>query len=55
MKRFIHRENVKHYQRLLETTFDESERQRISKLLAEEEAKEAGTIANQSHKAVGFE
>jgi hypothetical protein len=38
VRRFIHRENIKHYKRLLERTTDESERQRILKLLAEEEA-----------------
>ena len=39
MHRFIHRENVKHYKLLLERTTDEAERERITKLLAEEEAK----------------
>lgn len=55
MERFIHRENIRHYQRLMEMTVDESERQRIFRLLAEEEAKEAGSLAKQSNKAVGFE
>jgi rubrerythrin len=40
MQRFIHRENIKHYRSLLETTTDENERRTILKLLAEEEAKE---------------
>jgi len=39
MQRFIHRENIKHYQKLLERTTDEAERRRILNLLAEEEAK----------------
>jgi ribosomal protein L22 len=38
--RFIRRENVKHYRQLLEQTTDEDERQRIMKLLAEEEKKQ---------------
>jgi hypothetical protein len=39
MRQFIHRANVQHFQRLLEQTTDEAERQRILGLLAEEEAK----------------
>ncbi len=39
MRRFVHRENIKHYKQLLERTTDEAERQRINTLLAEEEAK----------------
>ena len=39
MQHFIHRENIKHFQKLLERTTDEAERQRIMTLLAEEEAK----------------
>jgi hypothetical protein len=38
--RFIRRENVKHYRHLLAQTTDEAERQRILKLLAEEEKKQ---------------
>jgi hypothetical protein len=38
--RFIRRENVKHYRQLLGQTTDEAERQRIMKLLAEEEKKQ---------------
>jgi hypothetical protein len=38
MRRFVHRENIKHYKQLLERTTDEAERRRILKLLAEEEA-----------------
>jgi hypothetical protein len=38
--RFIRRENVKHYRLLFEQTTDEAERQRILKLLAEEEKKQ---------------
>ena len=39
MRRFIHYENIKHFKELLERTPDEAERDRILKLLAEEEAK----------------
>lgn len=39
MDRFIHDENLRHYRRLLERTTDPDERQRILKLVAEEEAK----------------
>jgi hypothetical protein len=38
--RFIRRENVKHYRELLKSAKDDAERQRISKLLAEEEKKQ---------------
>jgi hypothetical protein len=39
-ERFIRRENVKHYRLLLETVTDEAERQKILKLLAEEQKKQ---------------
>ena len=44
MERFVRRENVKHYRELLKTLKDETERQRILKLLAEElqKQKDAG-------------
>jgi hypothetical protein len=38
--RFIRRENIKHYRELLKTVKDEAERQRILKLLAEEQQKQ---------------
>jgi hypothetical protein len=38
--RFIRRENVKHYKALLKAATDEAERERVSKLLAEEEQKQ---------------
>ena len=38
--RFIRRENVKHYRDLLKTATTEAERERIKKLLAEEEQKQ---------------
>lgn len=41
MRRFVHRENIRHFRSLLETTTDENKRRTILKLLAEEEAKEA--------------
>ena len=40
MDRFIRRENVKHYLKLLEIETDEAERQRLLKLLAEERQKQ---------------
>lgn len=39
MDRFIHDENLRHYRRLLQQTSDPVERERIHRLLAEEEAK----------------
>ena len=39
MRQFIHRENIKHFQRVLEQTTDAAERQRIQDLLAEEKTK----------------
>ncbi len=39
MERFIHRQNIEHYQRLLETVTDEVERKRILKLLDDEKKK----------------
>ena len=38
--RFIMRKNVKHYRQLLERTTNDAERQRIMKLLVEEEKKQ---------------
>ena len=40
MERFIHRENLEHYRKLLAETADDERRQQILRLLAEEEAKE---------------
>ena len=40
MERFIRRENIKRYRKLLREAKDGAERQRILKLLAEEERKE---------------
>ena len=39
MERFVRRENIKHYRELLKTVKDEADRQRIQKLLAEEQQK----------------
>ena len=39
MDKFIHLENLKHYQNLLLRTIDETERQQILKLIEEEEKK----------------
>ena len=40
MDHFIRRENVRYYRELLKTTKDEAERQKILKLLAEEQQKQ---------------
>lgn len=40
MERFVHRKNLEHYRKLLAETTDEAQRQRLMKLLAEEERKE---------------
>ena len=40
MDRYVRRENVRHYRELLKTAKDEAERQRILKLLAEEQQKQ---------------
>jgi hypothetical protein len=40
MEQFIHRENLQRLRRLLTETADESQRQQILKLLAEEESKD---------------
>ena len=52
MHRFIHRENVKHYKRLLEQTADEAKRQCILKLLAEEEEKASDDPPTKKSKAI---
>jgi hypothetical protein len=39
MEWLLHQQNIERYRRLLAQTADESERRQISKLLAEEEAK----------------
>ncbi len=39
MERLIHRQNIEHYERLLQTVTDETERKRILKLLEEEKQK----------------
>jgi hypothetical protein len=40
MEQFIRRQNIEYYRRLLETVTDETDRQRILKLLAEEQKKQ---------------
>jgi hypothetical protein len=40
MERFVRHENIKHYRELLKTVKGESERERILKLLAEEQQKQ---------------
>jgi hypothetical protein len=51
MDRFIRRENVKHYKDLLKSATSDDERQRLLKLLAEEQQKqrEAGDKVEESH------
>jgi len=39
MDRFVARENIKHFRRMLEQATDPAERARVQKLLAEEEQK----------------
>ena len=39
MERFVIRQNIEHYPELLKITSDPAERQRIEKLLRDEEAK----------------
>jgi hypothetical protein len=41
MDQFVKRENIRHYRRMLEETRDEVERQKILKLLADEEARDS--------------
>jgi hypothetical protein len=40
MEKFIHRQNLEHYRKLLAETTDEVKRQTLLKLLTEEEAKD---------------
>lgn len=40
MEKFIHRQNLEHYRKLLAQTNDEVKRETLLKLLAEEEAKD---------------
>ncbi len=42
MRRFVHRENIKHLRGVLERTTNEAERRRIQELLAEQEAQRPG-------------
>ncbi len=37
MERFVHRQNVAHYRTMLKTVTEATERERLNKLLAEEE------------------
>jgi len=41
---FIRRENIKHYRSVLETTIDKAEREKLKRLLAEEEARGLGRV-----------
>ena len=38
MKRFVHRQNITHFREMLKTVTDVKEREKLRKLLAEEEA-----------------
>jgi len=38
MERFVHRQNVEHYREMLKTVTDPAQRDKLKKLLAEEEA-----------------
>lgn len=48
MERFIHRQNIRHFRRLLEETNEEAKRKIILQLLAQEEAKEDPLAAQRS-------
>jgi rubrerythrin len=37
MERFVHRQNIEHYREMLKTVTDPAQREKIEKLLAEEE------------------
>jgi hypothetical protein len=37
MERFVHRQNIEHYREILKTLADPTQREKIKKLLAEEE------------------
>jgi len=50
MDRFIQRQNIEHYERLLQTVTDEAERQRILKLLEEERAKQPTSQAKSAQR-----
>jgi hypothetical protein len=51
MERFIHRQNIEHYRKLLAQTTDEAQRCMLLKLLAEEEAKDPPASANGATKS----
>ena len=53
--RFVRQENVKHYRQLLETVTDEAQRQKILRLLAEEQEKQraAGDPIIEEHRTNG--
>jgi hypothetical protein len=46
MERFVHRQNIEHYRKLLAETTDEAQRRQLLKLLAEEEAKDPSAPQN---------
>jgi len=54
MERFIHRQNIEHYERLLQTVTEEAERKRILKLL-EEEKKENRSGRSIRNKTAGID
>ena len=37
MKRFVHRQNIEHFREMLKTITDQKQREKIERLLAEEE------------------
>lgn len=55
MDRFIRRQNVRHYQKLIESTQDDAERGRLRRLLAEEQQKqvEAGDLNDEPQQQQG--
>lgn len=55
MKRFVHRENIKLYRRLLAQTTDEQRRGILSNLLTDEEAKYLQTPEESRAEALAFD
>jgi hypothetical protein len=51
MERFVHRQNIEHYRKLLAETTDEVRRRQVLKLLAEEEAKDLSARPNDGGKS----
>ncbi len=55
MERFIHRENIKHYEKLLQTVTDEAERKRILMLLEGRENEDPTGRPTEKQKTAGID